>query len=207
MIRELVIVLCFVIALLFLFYKYVFSRDPERNIPEKGIVAPADGKVVAVLKTGNISEIGIRKGIISRINALVADVAESCYVVVIMMDVFNVHVQRSPVKGTVKNIRYSRGKFANAVSKASSLRAFENEKNEITIENPEIRIKVIQIAGMVARRIRCYVKENQKLIKGQRIGKIDLGSQVVLIMPKKVNVLIKKNQKVKAGSTIIAELK
>lgn len=192
-----------VLAVFFLFYKLVFSRDPSRKIPKHGIVAPADGKIIKILETDK--EINMKKGLVGKINTLVSDIAKNCYVIVIMMNIHNVHVQRSPIEGTVKKIKYSKGKFLNAVFGSGSLNALENEKNEITIENKDIKIKVIQIAGILARRIKCYVRENQKLIKGQRIGMIDLGSQVALILPKKVKLLVKKGQRVKAGSTVVAE--
>jgi len=82
------------------------------------------------------------------------------------------------------------------------------EKNEIVIKNKKLKIRVIQIAGFLARRIFCYVKKNQNVNKGQKIGFISLGSQATLIIPaKKIKIIVKEGQKVKAGSTIIAELR
>ena len=137
MIAIIIDIIVIVVALLFLFYKLVFSRNPAREIPTKGIVSPADGKIVRILETDNMEKINIKKGIIGKIKTLTSDIAKSCYVIVIVMKIHNVHVQRSPIEGNVKKIRYSKGKFLNAVSGACSLKAMENEKNEIIIENKE----------------------------------------------------------------------
>lgn len=194
---------------LFLLYKCVFLRNPKRKIPAgNNIVSPADGKIVRILDV-NDKPLKLKKGLMGKINALVRDVSKSAYVIVIVMNLHNVHYQRSPAEGEVEKIKYSKGKFQNAVANASSLRALENEKNEILIKNEKIgKIKVIQIAGILARRIVCFAKEKQKLNKGRLIGLIKLGSQVVLILPKnKINLKAKENQKVRAGETIIAEIK
>ncbi|NQV08988.1 phosphatidylserine decarboxylase family protein [Candidatus Woesearchaeota archaeon] len=190
------------IILFYGFYRFVFLRDPKRRIPKQGIISPADGKIVKILKTGN--NITVNKGLIGKINTITKDVAKTCHIIVIMMNIHNVHVQRSPIKGTIKQIKYSKGKFLNAVFGASSLKALENEKNEIIIENKNLKIKIIQVAGFVARRIKCYVKQNQKINKGERIGMIDLGSQVILVLPEKVKILVHEGEIVKAGMTIIA---
>jgi len=117
------------------------------------------------------------------------------------MNVFNVHVNRSPINGKIISLKHTKGKFYNAADIEKSLL---NEKNELIIENKELKIKVIQIAGLVARRIICFKKENEKINKGERIGIVKLGSQVTLILPKQINLKIKKGDNVKAGSSIIA---
>lgn len=188
------------IILFLIFWKFIFLRDPERKIPEgDNIVAPADGRIMKILEVNG--KIKFNKGM-GKIKTLTEDVADKCWLVSIFMSPLNVHINRAPISGTVKSARHSKGKFFNAGTMKSTL---ENEKNEIIIENKKMKIKVIQIAGFVARRIECFVKENQKVNKGDRIGLINLGSQVTLIMPKTVRLKVRENGKTKAGETIIAE--
>ncbi len=124
----------------------------------------------------------------------------------IMMNINNIHVQRAPVSGKVVSIKHNPGKFVNAVKDAEKMRWIENENIETIINNKEIgKVKIIQIAGLLARRCVSLVKPNQNIIKGQKIGLIKLGSQVTIIMPAKVKLKIKTGQKVIDGSTIIAE--
>ena len=190
-----------IIVIFFLFWKFIFLRDPERTIPEgNNIVAPADGRIIKILEI-NKNEIEIEKGF-GKIKTMTKDIAENCYVVSIFMSPFNVHINRAPIEGVVTSVKHTKGKFLNAETTESTL---ENEKNEIIIQNKKIKVKTIQIAGLLARRIECFVKENQKVDKGERIGLINLGSQVTIIMPNKVALLVREGQKTKAGETVIAE--
>lgn len=182
-----------------------FYRDPKRKIPSgNNVVSPADGKIINILKI-NKNKARIKKGVIGKIETLTEDIAKECYVISIFMSPFDVHVNRAPIDGKVISIKHEKGKFFAAYDIEKSL---SNEKNEIIIENKKIgRIKAIQIAGFLARRIVCSAKKNEKVNKGQKIGKIVLGSQVTLILPaKKINLRIKKDQRVNAGSTIIADV-
>ena len=181
-----------------------FYRDPKRTIPKgNNIVAPADGKIISIIDTSK-SSIKIKKGIFGRIRALTKDVAKECYVISIFMSPLDVHINRAPIAGTIKSIKHTRGSFFKAYDLEKSL---GNEKNEIIIQNRNIKVKVIQIAGFLARRVICTVKKDEKVNKGQRIGKIVLGSQVSLILPaKNVSITAKRGQKVNAGKTIIAEI-
>lgn len=199
------IVLFFV--LLLLFYRFIFLRDPERKIPSgRNIVSPADGKIIKIVEIKNIDLIKIRKGLLGKIKALVEDICNDGYLITIMMNVFDVHIQRAPIGGVVTRTKHSPGKFKNAVYGDKFENGIENEKNEIIIASKELgKIKIIQIAGFLARRIECFVKENQKINKGEKIGRIIIGSQVSLILPKKVELLVKKGDKVKAGESVIAE--
>lgn len=199
------IILLFVLFLLF--YRFVFLRDPKRGVPSgNNIVAPADGRVIKVIDLGDIGKVKIKKGLIGKIKTLVPSNCKGGYLITIMMNLFDVHVQRSPVNGIVVRVRHVAGSFKNAVYGDKFENGIENEKNEIIIENKEIgKIKVIQIAGFLARRIECFVKENQKINKGERIGRILMGSQVSLILPKKVKLKVREGDKVKAGETILAE--
>ncbi|MBU0628149.1 MAG: phosphatidylserine decarboxylase [Nanoarchaeota archaeon] len=199
------IVFASVILLFLLFYLFIFLRDPERGVPiGDNIVAPADGKVIKVIKLENISEMKIEKGVLGKIKTLVSDTCKEGYLITIMMDIFNVHVQRAPVEGKVISTKYVNGSFKNAVYGDKFENGLLNEKNEIIIENRKIgKIKVIQIAGIVARRIVCFVRKNQKINKGQKIGMIKFGSQVCVIFPDKVKLSVKEGDNVKAGETVL----
>ncbi len=192
------------VVLLLILFLINFYRDPERKIPKgKNIVAPADGKIISILKI-NKKNIKIKKGFLGKIKTLAKDVAKECYVVSIFMSPFDVHINRAPISGIIKSVKYSKGKFFEAYNLEKSLK---NEKNEIVIRDKNIKVKVIQIAGFLARRIKCYVKKNQKVNKGAKIGMIALSSQTTLIIPKGVELKVKINDKVKAGETIIANLR
>ena len=198
------------IILLFLYWRFYFLRDPRRVAPEnsKAIISPADGKLVRIIKIKGMDKgkLGIRKGLFGKITTFTKDVPNAHYLIVICMNVFHVHYQRVPIDGVVKKVKHRNGKFLNAVFKANNMTAtLENENNETVIKG-KITIKVIQIAGFLARRIFCYLKENQKVKKGQHLGLINLGSQVCLITPK-IDLKIKEGQNMYAGKTIIGEMK
>ena len=186
----------------FLFHRFIFLRDPKRLIPKgKVIVSPADGKIIAIKEINNSVE-KIRKGNLGKIFTLTKDVVKEGYLISIFMSPLNVHINRAPVSGIVEKINYEKGKFLPVNSLESGL---VNEKNEVIINNRELgKIKVIQIAGFLARRIECFVKEKQQLNKGERFGLINLGSQVTLIIPKQVKLEVEVGKKVYGGETIIA---
>lgn len=167
-----------------------FFRDPERNnsAKEGEILTPADGRVLAVEEiTGDESPSG-----------------EAVLKISIFMSVFNVHVNRVPAEGTIKKISYLPGKFfAASLDKASKL----NERNIITLETTGSRpIVFIQIAGLIARRIACWVKEGDKVDRGQRFGLIRFGSRLEVYLPVGSEIKATPGQKVKAGMTVIANL-
>lgn len=193
-----------IIIILIVLFLLNFYRDPKRKIPKgNNIVSPADGKIIQILKIKK-NNLRIKKGLIGKINTLTKDIGKECYLISIFMSPLDVHINRAPIEGEIKSIKYSEGKFFAAYDIKKSL---QNEKNEILIKNNELgNVKVIQIAGFLARKIKCFVKENQKINKGQKIGAIVLGSQVTLLFPTKVNLNVKKGEMVKAGSTIIANL-
>src|SRR3989338_8926471 len=194
------------ILLLLALFLLNFYRNPERKIPHgNNIVSPADGKIIGILKVKS-NRIRINKGFIGKIETLAKDVAKECYVISIFMSPFDVHVNRAPLDGKIISVRHEKGKYFAAYNIKKSL---QNEKNEIVIENKRIgKIKVIQIAGFLARRIICTITANQKLNKGQRIGKIVLGSQVALVLPaERIDLRIVKGQKVIGGQTILADIR
>lgn len=207
-ISVILFLILFIVVLFGLFYQLIFLRDPEREIPAgNNIVAPADGKIIKIIKLGGLESVGITKGLIGKIRTLVPSNCKEGYLITIMMNLFNVHVQRSPVDGVVVSIKHTSGSFRNAVYGNKFENGLENEKNEITIENKKLgEIKVIQAAGILARRIQCFVRENQKINKGDRIGRIVMGSQVTLIIPAGINLLVKEGDNVRAGLTIVGNI-
>ena len=194
-----------ILAVLIILFLMNFYRDPERMIPHgpKLIVAPADGKVISIIDTEK-DKIRISKGLFGKINTMTKDIAKNCYVISIFMSPLDVHINRCPISGTVKSVKHTDGKFFKAYDLEKS---FENEKNEIVIENDQIKVKFIQIAGFLARRIICKLAKNQKVKIGDRMGMIALGSQTTIILPKSVYLNVHKGKKVVGGHTIIAHLK
>jgi len=172
-------------AVLALFMLYFF-RDPERKVPqEEGIVvAPADGKVIVA---SDIEEIKYFH--------------ETRPQVSIFMNLFNVHVNRSPVDGNVLTVKYNKGKFMAAFKDEAS---FQNENTEMIIENSHGKTLVRQVAGLIARRTVCRVVPGDKLRQGERFGIIKFSSRVDTYLPKGYRINVKPGDKVKAGETIIA---
>ncbi|RLB72840.1 MAG: phosphatidylserine decarboxylase family protein [Deltaproteobacteria bacterium] len=167
-----------------------FFRDPERFAPlkEGSIVSPADGRVLSVTEVDGPELAGIKESI----------------KVSIFMSIFNVHVNRSPAAGRVLDIHYKAGKFFSAnLDKAAE----ENERNLVVIEDDyQRRIAFIQIAGLIARRIVCFVEPDDRLEKGERFGLIRFGSRVDLYLPTDTEIDVSVGQHVKAGETIIGYL-
>lgn len=204
MLKQALIILVILTILFLLYWKFWFLRQPQRIIPfdTKSIVSPADGKIVSITPFDKtINETKIEKGLLGLITTVTNDVASEGYIIGIAMNPFNVHYQRAPIEGKVTHIHYTKGIFRNALT--SSLRILENEHNEILIEG-KIKVKVIQIAGGLARRIKSFVHEGEPVTKGQVIGVINLGSQTVIILPKNIKLNITLNQRVQDGETIIA---
>ena len=193
-----------IVIMLLILFLLNFYKDPKRITPKgSNIVAPADGRIINIINTSK-NNIKVKKHILGKIKTLTQDVAEQCYIISIFMSPLDAHINRAPIEGVVKSIKHKKGTFFMAYKLEKSL---ENEKNEIIIQNKKLKVKVIQIAGFLARRIKCYVKINQKVNKGQKIGMIALSSQTTLIIPVGVDLKVKLNQRVKAGETIIANLK
>ena len=173
-------------AMLFVIF---FFRNPERTIPgEQGLlVSPADGRI---LKVEEVEIDGLLKGRFRKVS--------------IFMNVFNVHVNRAPYTGNVEKIEYHGGKFLSAdLDKASA----DNEKNNVLIRTKEGKaFLTIQIAGLIARRIVCWIGEGTEIVKGQRFGLICFGSRLEVILPLESKVLVQAGQKVRAGETPIGYL-
>ena len=178
-----------VIIFLITFFLVFFFRDPVRIAPEGEnlIIAPADGKIIKLEK---IYENRYLKENVTKIS--------------IFMSLFNVHVNRVPVTGTVEKINYNKGKFISAFKDKASL---DNEQNSIIIDTGSRKIIVKQIAGVIARRIICKLSEKQKVKAGEKLGLICFGSRADIFIPGEVEIKIKIGDTVKAGKTVIGVLK
>jgi phosphatidylserine decarboxylase len=198
-----VISIILLICILFIILSYIYTlRDPGRVSPSgNNIVSPADGRVIKIEKIDK-SKLKIKKGLFGKINVLVSDVIKEGFLISIFMSLGNVHVNRAPISGKITNIKHKSGKFFFAFDPQKS---FLNERNEITMESRMGKIKIIQIAGFLARRIECYVKKNQHIRKGEKIGRIIIGSQVSMVLPGDVSLLVGVGDKVKAGESILAK--
>ena len=166
-----------------------FFRDPERAIPpgEKAVLSPADGKVVQVQPC---VEERFLKGPAIKVS--------------VFMSLFNVHVNRSPLTGRIVDSAYTRGKFLRAdLDQASS----SNEQNALLVETAEgVRLLVVQIAGLIARRIVCWVKKGDTVERGSRFGLIRFGSRLDIYLPGNIALQVQLGQKALAGQTILGYL-
>ncbi|SHI40174.1 phosphatidylserine decarboxylase family protein [Propionispora hippei] len=165
-----------------------FFRNPNRSIPEDSVLvlSPADGKVMSVCEVYDdqfLNEVGNK--------------------VTIFLSVFDVHVNRSPIAGEITFQQYTCGRFRPAYKESAGC---ENERHAIGLESENMRVLVTQIAGLLARRIVSWVTLGSMLEKGERYGMIKFGSCTEVIMPKTVEVLVKKGDRVKGGETIIGRL-
>lgn len=179
--------LAFALTLVALWVAYFF-RDPERT-GERGpslVIAPADGRVVMITE---VDEPAFLHGRARRIS--------------IFMNVFNVHVNRYPISGTVRFLHYNPGKFLNAATEKSSL---ENEQMSVGLESGTVRVLVRQIAGLVARRIVNYSRDGERVEQGERMGIIRFGSRVDVFLPPSATVKVNVGDRTVAGATVIAEL-
>ncbi len=178
------------------------SAGTRANRREKSISKKRKDSEKGHVKLMGQGKIIIRKGTLGKIYSTISGLKSPRYLISIFMSPLDVHVQRSPIEGTVKKIKHKKGRFI----AANTLDALQNESNEIIISNKRVELKVIQIAGFLARRISCFVKENSKVEKGQRIGLINLGSQVTIILPDSCIPSVLPGQRVYAGETIIAKI-
>ncbi|GHA00809.1 phosphatidylserine decarboxylase proenzyme [Arenicella chitinivorans] len=162
-----------------------FFRDPHRQIPEQdnALISPADGKVIF---TGVVDDPYLDR---------------KAFKISVFMNVFSVHSNRAPVAGTVKKVWYHPGLFVNAAfDKASE----QNERNAIWLQTAEGRDVIsVQVAGLVARRILCYVKQGDSLEQGQRYGYIRFGSRVDLFLPVEFSAAVKLGDNVSSGTSIL----
>ena len=178
------------IGLILTIWCYYFFRDPERISIDNDeyLTSPADGIILSVEDSKGPKELGLENGNFKKIS--------------IFMNVFDCHVNRSPCTAKVEEILYKPGKFINAsLDKASE----DNERNYFKLKNKyEEDIVVVQIAGLIARRIICDTSQNSELKQGERVGMIRFGSRVDIYF-ENYNILVKKNQKTIAGETLLAK--
>ena len=162
-----------------------FFRDPRRAIPTGAglIVSPADGKVTETVT------IATPEGPRQRIS--------------IFLNVFDVHVNRSPISGVLTSVRYKKGLYLNAMNPESAER---NEQNSVTVRGEDIEIVFKQIAGLIARRIVFNFREGDKVERGQRVGLIKFGSRTDIILPSEAEIRVKPGDRVKGGASILAEI-
>ncbi len=182
----------FWLGLLFAGFCLYFFRDPDRLPPTRhnAVVAPADGRVVMVGHAVPPAELGLGDAPRWR--------------VAIFLSVLDVHVNRAPIEGRITRIAYRHGAFLNAaLDKASE----ENERNALAIRTTDGReLAVVQIAGLIARRILCTVREGEQVATGERIGIIRFGSRTDLYLPEGVRPLVREGQTMIGGETVIADL-
>src|SRR4051812_41314720 len=170
----------------------LFFRDPVRVTPvrEGIVVAPADGRISMITQVLPPAELGLGNLPLTRVS--------------IFMSVFNCHVNRAPVAGRIERIVYRPGAFINAeLDKASE----DNERNSLVIGTPQGTIGVVQIAGLVARRIVCFVREGQAIGTGERFGLIRFGSRLDVYLPDGVTALVSAGQTAVAGETVLADFR
>lgn len=167
-----------VFAAVALFMMYFF-RDPQREVPQDAdlIVSAADGVVTRI------------------------DLTDTTKLVSVFLSPMDVHINRSPITGTIKEINYTRGKKMPATKDEASL---VNERNALVIEGEGLTVTCTQIAGILARRIVCWPKAGDNLIRGQKFGLIKFSSRTDLLMPATVELMVKVGDRVKGGETVIA---
>jgi phosphatidylserine decarboxylase len=168
-----------------------FFRDPPRVTPIRDglVISPADGTVSRVVSVVPPRELGLGDRPLPRVS--------------VFMSVFNCHVNRSPLSGRISRIHYTPGKFVNAdLDKASE----DNERNALVIEDRALTIGVVQIAGLVARRIVCFKRQGEEVVAGERFGLIRFGSRLDIYLPEGTTALVAEGQTAIAGETVLADL-
>jgi len=174
------------ILLLLAGFMAFFFRDPRRTAPTEAgvIVAPADGRI-------------------ARISALTSEGENSPIVVSIFLSPLDVHINRSPIAGTITSVAYTQGKFLMATKEAASL---VNEQNALTIRGEEMTVVCKQIAGILARRIVCWKRAGDTVALGERFGLIKFSSRTDLILPPQVKLEVSEGMRVKGGATVLGRI-
>jgi phosphatidylserine decarboxylase len=164
-----------------------FFRDPERLVPQDAglVVSPADGKIVQVIPAPEGHPLGAGATQIS-----------------IFLSIFDVHINRAPIAGTVEKVEYHAGEFLPAFDDKASLR---NEQNAVTVKDGEARVMFKQIAGLIARRIVFRKKVDEPVTRGERVGLIKFGSRVDVFLPKGWDVRVKVGDRVEGGASVLAK--
>jgi phosphatidylserine decarboxylase len=165
-----------------------FFRDPERRIPSRAglVLSPADGRIVRIAEVGQECPLG-----------------ENATQISIFLSILDVHVNRAPIAGCVKNVEYRKGSFLPAFNHAASDR---NESNTVTLESGDTRVVFAQIAGIIARRIVFSKRSGEDVDRGERVGMIRFGSRVDVFLPARARILVGLGDRVHGGESILAEL-
>jgi phosphatidylserine decarboxylase len=197
------IVFLIIFTILFRFY-----RDPERQVDARArdILSPADGIIIYVKKVeNNEMPLSIKGKTISKLQELtkVEMQNSSCWLIGIVMTLFDVHVNRAPISGRVIMKKHFKGRFFSLKRGEAEV---ENERNTVVIKNENIQVGVIQIASKRVRGIETYVETGQNVKTGERIGRIKFGSQTDIVFPIEANVNVKVGQRVYGGKTILASI-
>ena len=174
-----------VVPFLLACFFFWFFRDPQRPVPvEAGlVVSPADGKITEVARIQTPDGERIRLSI--------------------FLSVFDVHVNRSPIAGTVREVRYQKGQYLNALNPES---AEKNEQNLVTVQGDEFDVSFVQIAGLLARRIVFRFQPGDFVERGQRVGLIKFGSRVNVLLPGHAHLRVTLGQRVKGGASVLADI-
>lgn len=184
--------------------KKVFDRAPKRKIPESGVVSPASGKVIAIQDIDPSNFEFIKKKIKNTVS--LPELGSSAKIIVIEMNIRDVHVQRAPIEGTVIYSKHFSGKHKNVIhSKGKKDSVYINEKQITVVKGENFSVGIIQVAGFVARRIKSRVHMGQNISKGAIIGRISFGSQTILILPNTLSIKICIGDRVIDGETLITQ--
>ncbi len=191
------------------YYRFWFLRLPDRAVPTEpnAIVSPANGEIVAIIHWTKDSLAWEKDAGV--VQVMTSDVDSSGWLIAIEMDVTNVHYQRAPLASRFIKNDYVEGRFNNALVQTNrfGLR-LENERNDLLFETPDgMKYKVLQVAGLLARRIEDFVEPDQQLKAGEVIGLIKMGSQVGLVLPESAVPNVQLGQTVVDGETVIAKRK
>lgn len=162
-----------------------FFRDPERKVPEdpKAVISPADGKVVRIVPAPAEHPLGPGATQVS-----------------IFLSIFDVHINRAPIGGTIAKVEYHPGKFLPAFDDKASLR---NEQNAVTVADGSLRVQFIQIAGLIARRIVFRKRVDDVVTRGERVGLIKFGSRVDVFLPEGIGLAVKVGDRLLGGASVI----
>jgi phosphatidylserine decarboxylase len=208
MIKQISLTIISLLLVLAVFYRFWFLRQPERAIPavEDVLISPANGRIAAV-ERWNAKALQWEKDF-GAVQVMTSNIDTAGWLIAIEMNVMNVHYQRAPASGRFLEGNYVPGRFNNALVKTNrfGLR-LENERNDLLFELQNgMRYKVVQVAGLLARRIEDYVDPGQEVSAGEVIGLIKMGSQVGLVLPSGISPQVEVGEVVTDGETILARV-
>lgn len=206
--KRAIFILAALILVSLAFYRFWFLRQPDRATPDDptAFISPANGVIAAVVAWDSAKlEWEKDNGVVQ---IMTNEVGEKGWLIAIEMNVMNVHYQRAPIRSRFITNLYTEGKFNNALIKTNSLGLrLENERNDLLFETENgIKYKVVQVAGLLARRIEDFVEPGQQVSAGEIIGVIKMGSQVGLVLPENVKPMVEPGELVIDGETVLARM-